>query len=459
MTLTGLLILSSGFFLMTFATVHAVIPRVRNLFYGWKLVGLTMVSNALAALIWGGVGVWVKALELNFGWSRTQLTGAFALTQLEGSIIGPFMGYLIDRLGPQRVVFVGLTVVGLGFIVFSRTTNLPIFYLSFVIIMTGASAGFWLPFMTTINRWFNRKRSTAMAIAGEGIPLGSILLIPLLAWAVTPGHLGWSATALWVGIILMAVAWPISAGIRTRPQDYGQQPDGGPLSNLQEEQQTTAADTPDQNRLEEGQPDFTARQAIRTSAFWLITIGHSLSSMFIATLTVHLVPMLTDQGLSLQTAAYVWSAMRGVEAVFQLVGGYLGDRFPKNRVLFGFSTLQAVGFTLAAFVHNLPMAMLFALLYGAGHGGRVPLTSAIRGDYFGQKAFATITGISLAPNYAFAVVAPMLAATMFDARGDYALSFLILGGLGSMSGVCFLFAKKPESVDSVRRFGVAQSRV
>jgi len=141
-----------------------------------------------------------------------------------------------------------------------------------------------------------------------------------------------------------------------------------------------------------------------------------------------------------------------------LVGGYLGDRFPKNLVLFGFTTLQAVGFTLVAFVHTLPMAILAMVIFGAGFGGRRPITNAIRGDYFGKRAFATITGISMAPNYALWVAAPLLAATMFDARGDYTLAFLILGGLGSMSGVCFLFAKKPESVDSAQRFDVAASR-
>ena len=457
MTLTGLLILSSGFFLMTFATFQAVTPRVRNLFYGWKLVGVTMVASALASPVWSGVGVWIRVLEIEFGWSRTQLTGAIALTQLEGSIIGPFMGYLTDRLGPRRMVFIGLTVVGLGFLVLSRTTNLPMFYLSYFIIMTGGSAGFWLPFMTAINRWFNRKRSTAMAIAGEGSPLGSILLVPLLAWSVTPGHLGWSTTALWTGIIFLVVAWPISAAIRTRPEDYGQHPDGEPPPNLREEQ-TASGDTLVRNRLEIDQPDFTARQAMRTSAFWLITFGHALSLMLVSTLTVHLVPMLTDQGLSLQTASFVWSVVMGVWAVFQLVGGYLGDRLPKNLVLFGFTTLQAAAFTFAAFVHSLPMAMLFAVLYGVGFGGRFPITSAIRGDYFGRKAFATITGISMAPGYALMLAAPMLAATMFDARGSYTLPFLILGGLGSMSGVCFLFAKKPGSVDFTRRFGVAQSQ-
>ena len=72
--------------------------------------------------------------------------------------------------------------------------------------------------------------------------------------------------------------------------------------------------------------------------------------------------------------------------------------------------------------------------------------------------YATITGISMAPNYILMLAAPLLAATMFDARGDYTLPFLILGGLGAMSGVFFLFARKPQSVDPVRRFGVARSQ-
>ena len=78
--------------------------RVLGLFYGWKLVGLTLLVTALAGgPVWNGVGVWVKALEMHFGWSRTQLTGAFSMAQLEGSLIGPLMGYLIDKLGPRRM--------------------------------------------------------------------------------------------------------------------------------------------------------------------------------------------------------------------------------------------------------------------------------------------------------------------------------------------------------------------
>lgn len=133
-------------------------------------------------------------------------------------------------------------------------------------------------------------------------------------------------------------------------------------------------------------------------------------------------------------------------AVFQLIGGYLSDRLPRNQVLFGFAALQTAGFILAAFIDTLPMAILFAVVYGAGFGGRVPITTAIRGDYFGNKAFATITGISMAPLYLLMLAAPLFAAFMFDSTGSYTVAFLILGGLGSMSGVMFLFAKKPVSL-------------
>ena len=166
---------------------HNEAIRERGIFYGWWLVGLFVLVNAMVSgPVFGGVGVWVKSLEQHFGWSRTQLTGAFAIAQLEGSILGPPIGYITDRVGARRMVLTGLLIMGVGFVLFSQTTNLAIFYLSYTIIMMGGAAGVWLPLMTTLNRWFVRKRSTAMAIGGEGFFLGGILMVPIMAWAVSP---------------------------------------------------------------------------------------------------------------------------------------------------------------------------------------------------------------------------------------------------------------------------------
>ena len=411
------------------------------------MVSSALLVNALSSgPVWSGVGVWIKALELQFGWSRAQLTGAFSMAQLEGSIIGPLMGYLIDRLGPRRMVLIGMVITGLGFLLFSRTENIFTFYLSYGLIMLGTAAGTWLPYMSVVNRWFVRKRDLAMAIAGEGSPLGGLVLLPILAWAVTPGSHGWSVTAQWIGVVFLCLAWPMSRLIRVRPEDYGLRPDGDPPDQVVRE-----AVRPVRRAASPDQLQFTGRQAIRTHAFWLITFGHACSSILFATLTVHLVPMLTDRGLSLQAAANMFSLVMGVAAIFQLIGGYAGDRLPKNAVIAFFGFIQAGGFLMAVLVDSFPMAVLFAITFGVGFGGRNPLTTAIRGDYFGEKAFATITDISSAPMYALMLAAPLFAAFMFDATESYTVSFLIIGGLGVMSGVLFLLAKKPTSLPQERR--------
>ena len=417
------------------------------MFYGWVIVANALFVNGLSSgPVWSGVGVWIKALELHFHWSRAQLTGAFSMAQLEGSIIGPLMGYLIDKLGPRRMVFIGLVITGLGFLLFSRTESLIVFYVSYGLIMLGTAAGTWLPYMAVVNRWFARKRGMAMAIAAEGSPLGGLALLPILAWAVTPDNHGWDVTARWIGVVFLALALPMSLLIRERPEDYGVLPDGDPPDAASDETPGRGARPHYRGGLQ-----FTARQALRTHAFWFITFGHAFSTILYATLTVHLVPMLTDQGLSLQSASYVFSVSLGVAAVFQLIGGYVGDRIPINIAIAIFGFIQAGGFLMAVLIDSFPMAMLFAVLFGAGFGGRNPLTTAIRGEYFGTNAFATITGLSSAPMYAFMLAAPLFAAFVFDSTGSYTIAFLIIGGLGMMSGVLFLLARKPASLPVDRR--------
>ena len=417
--------------------------QTKNNFYGWRMVVFALLINTFASgPIWGATGVWVRALELHFTWSRTQLTGAFSIAQFQGSLIGPVVGYFIDRLGPRRMVLFGLLLIGAGFMLFSATTNLVVFYLSFAVLMVGSSAGAWLPLMTALNRWFRRRRGSAMGIAGSGYFLGGVVAAPILAWSVDPDHLGWRATAFWIGVIFLVTAWPLSRLIRDRPEQYGQLPAGDtPPTVLDEDSAATIGPNPfTETRPLEG---FTVREALRTRAFWLITVGHAMTSMLIATMTVHMVPMLTDQGLSLQMAANAWATLMSVGFAFQLIGGFVGDRVPKNLAIAFFSLVQAIGFAMAVFVESTGMAFVFAAVYGVGVGGRNPLTISIRGDYFGEKAFATITGISMAPLYGFMVGAPLFAAYIFDTRGSYTLAILILAALGVFGALLFVFATKP----------------
>ena len=299
--------------------------------------------------------------------------------------------------------------------------------------------GGWMPLMAALNKWFDRRRSFAMGIASSGFSLGGLTLIPILAWSVAPEHIGWHMTARWIGVVFLVMAWPLSQLIRSRPEDYGQLPDGESYP------QGTSAQVEVGVEVDGPVPEtgFTGREAILTKAFWLIAIGQGCSTMTIATLTVHLVPSLVDQGLTLQTAAFVWATMLGVSWVSQVVGGYLGDKIEKNVGMAILSWVMATGLCLAAFTDTPLMALVFAVVYGVGFGARIPLGTAIRGEYFGRKAFGTIMGLSAVPMAVFMMAGPIFAGWMFDARGSYFIAFIILAGVASLGGFLLLIVKKP----------------
>ena len=163
-----------------------------------------------------GMAVWNPVLRGHFGWSRSQLALAFSLTRVEGSIMGPIAGYIIDKIGPRSMVFVGLSVMGGGFLIFSQVRELWHLYVAFIVMSAGAGMGAWLPMMTVLNSWFIRRRSMAMACAMEGYSLGGIALLPALAWAIDPdeiGRFGWRMTAAGIGVFALLAAFPISRSL------------------------------------------------------------------------------------------------------------------------------------------------------------------------------------------------------------------------------------------------------
>ena len=89
------------------------------------------------------MGLWAVALERSFGWNRTKLSLALTFTRVEGGILGPAEGYLIDKIGTKRMVFVGMVVMGLGWVLFSRINGLTLFYVSYLVIALGQGVGGW----------------------------------------------------------------------------------------------------------------------------------------------------------------------------------------------------------------------------------------------------------------------------------------------------------------------------
>ena len=382
--------------------------------------------------------VWAVALEREFGWPRAQLGLALTLTRVESGVIGPLEGYLTDRFGTRKMVLIGLVILGGAFIFFSRVENLWTFYLAYVLMSLGQGLGSWIPLMTTLNKWFSRRRSSAIGWANVVSRFGALVLVPAIAWCVAdaPGRIGWQMTALIIGIGILALAGPLASVIRNDPRDYREVPDGGPP-------RASAAGPAPAPASQPRQQDMTATEALRTPAFWLIAFGHGFTSMVILAIMTHLGLLMVDKGYTGEDAGWVVAAYTGVAMLFQLVGGYAGDRMSKRVALAFFTSVQAAGVLVLVIAGSLPMFYLFAVLFGAGFGGRNPLTVAIRADYFGTGSFGKILGFSTVPMNLLLLTASPFAGWMSDRYGNYELAFLILAGLNLLGALCFLASARP----------------
>ena len=403
-----------------------------DVFYGWWLVGVAAFLLTLMSLtVFQGLGTILVALERQFGWSRTALSGAFSLARVEGAILGPVEGFLVDRVGTRKMVFIGYILMGLGFLWLGQVETLWAFYASFMLITLGSGLGGWLAIIAMVNNWFTRQRTFAMASAMSGIHFGG-LLVPLLALGIEAFEFSGAATI--IGVFLLIVVGPAAKAIRNHPEDMGLQPDGD-SENSSESVLT-----------EDDEPDFTAAQALRTPAFWILTVMQVASSVAIVTLALHLVPKLTDMGMTLSGAGTVVLTYTIVALPSQFLSGYFADRLPKTLMIAIFLAIQGIALTIIAFADTILLAYIFALLYGIGFGGRNPLTTAIRGEYFGRKAFATIMGISQFPMNIGMIGAPLFAGYMFDTTNSYVIPFSVFAILTFFGAFLMLFVKKPRKL-------------
>jgi sugar phosphate permease len=384
------------------------------------------------------MSVWAIALEREFGWNRTQLGFALTFTRVEGGLMGPLEGYLTDKVGTRRMVFVGLTILGGAFIFFGFVQNLWMFYLAYVLMAVGQGLGSWIPLMTMLNRWFHRRRAMALGWSNMGSRAGALILVPLIAWSIAPDRLGWRETAIILGIFMVVVAGPVSRLIRNQPQDIGLLPDGDKPVPAGPAMIAAGAAAPAQV-----EDDFTASEALRTPAFWLIAFGHGFTSMVILAIMAHLGLLMVDKGYDIQDAAFVVSVYTAVAMGFQLVGGYLGGKIPIRFALAFFTTLQAAGVVALVLADSLQSFYFFAILFGAGFGGRNPLTVAIRGDYFGSASFGKILGLSTVPMNLLLLIAAPLVGWMRDVQGTYTDAFLVMVVANLAGAACFIMAKRP----------------
>lgn len=402
-----------------------------KVFYGWKMVAAGAGMQFLhSALMYQSFGAYFALLMEEFGWSKTAIAVAAALQPMEAAILGPFLGWVLDRFGPQRMIRLGVVIMSLGFAVFATVDSLATFYFAFFVIALGSSLCGFFPMNVAVIHWFERKRARALSMMALGLALGGVA-VPLVA-VVMQGY-GWRVAALASAVVILVVGWPIARVIRGRPERYGEYVDGEPPT-------IAPAGVPQ----EAPRREFSAGEALRTRAFWMISLGHGFALLVVSAVNVHAVSHLTQSlDLSLVQASGVVTLMTVAQVGGVLLSSAIGDRFDKRHLSALCMLMHSSGLLMLAYATGPAMLLAFALLHGCGWGLRGPLMQAIRADFFGKRAIGMILGISSLIMVIGQVGGPMLAAVVADLTGHYRIGFTILACAAGLGAGFFLFARRP----------------
>ncbi|MFH1568968.1 MAG: MFS transporter [Gemmatimonadota bacterium] len=191
--------------------------RPSEVFYGWWIVaGGFTIQMLNGALLFHAFSAYVLPLQAEFGWNRTQLSGAFSMARAESGILGPIQGWLIDRYGPRRIMRIGTVLFAAGFFFFGRADSIYSFYGAFAVIALGSSLGGFMPITATVTSWFRRWRATALGLMLAGMGAGGLML-PGVVWLLNT-H-GWRAAAQGSALLILAVGLPATQLMRRRPPE------------------------------------------------------------------------------------------------------------------------------------------------------------------------------------------------------------------------------------------------
>jgi MFS family permease len=338
-----------------------------------SVVGLTFGPSAIAVL---GFGVFVRPLEAEFGWTRTQVSLASVIISWMIVLVSPLQGILIDRFGARPVVLCSIPAFAAGIAaLYVLPNNLAVFYLMWVIIPVLA-VGLWpLAYLKAVSTWFDRRLGLAIGIANAGIGIGSAL-VPLIAGTLIATY-GWRSGYLGLAIIALAVTWPVSwlflreqhAVGEARKPGAGQAP---PLFGI------------------------PFKEAARTRSFWLLAGAYFLLGVINTALITQQIPMLIDSGLTPQAAAFVQSVFGIAMMVGRLGTGYVIDRVFAPWVMIVVSLGAAIA--CAMYGSGVAGAMVFvsACLIGLVVGAEFDVLAFMIKRYFGIVAYGRLYGVIFA---------------------------------------------------------------
>lgn len=369
-----------------------------ELVVGWRVVlgAFIGIGSGFASLYFYTAGIFIKPLAAEFGWTRGEASLG-SMSTLIGVLAFPLAGRLIDRFGEVRVAFVSGVALALSFAMLGWFINGLTSYVLLIVLLTAASAGsISIAYNRIIVRHFVAQRGTALGLALTGTAIGSAIVGPTLAPYI--GTHGWRQGYFALSLLSLVMLCVAILLLRPFSERAARQSAGAGNAN-------------------------GWRAISRHPAFLPISVMIFLASTAVLGSTTHIVPLLTDQGLSLPEAAGIASMLGFSVICGRVLTGYLLDRWDAGIVTCALFSLASLG-TLSLWTGNPALTVVGAVLIGFGVGTEGDLLAFLLGRRFSTREFGSVYGLIFGVHALGGGLGGVVAGASFDWTGDYRIWLL-----------------------------------
>ncbi len=381
-----------------------------HFFYGWVIVITFLISGIAIYGIRFSYGVFFKSIATEFSLTRTAASSVFSVSLLVSGIFAFLLGWALDKYGPKVALTLMGLFTGIGLITTSMVNSLWQLYITYSLLLAMGLSGIFTVPMSTVSRWFDKKRGLAAGIASSGIGLGTFIMAPFATYILI--NFNWRISFIIIGLMAWIIIIPISRLLKKSPYVIGALPDGVRVA---------PKDIANNFPLSTG---LSLREAIRTRSFWVIIFLYLFFSSTFLFIMAHLIPHVTDVGFSAMEAATVFSLMGIVAIAGRILMGITSDRIGRRTAVVICALLQSVAVLWLIWANDLWMLQLFAVVYGFAFSGMGPSLAALISDTFGLRKIGAIIGALDVGFGLGAAIGPAVGGLVFDAGNSYSLAFL-----------------------------------
>jgi MFS family permease len=410
-----------------------------DVFYGWYVLASSFFLLFFQSGARFSFGIMFKPMAAELGWNRASISSAFFLNAVFFALTMSLAGKLYDRYGPRWVILISTVLLGAGYISTSQVYSLWQFHLFYGVLTAVGIGGASVPLIAALmSKWFARRRGLAISLALSGNCLGQFVMVPIINWVVFA--YGWRFSYVLLGFIILAGnILLVLTVIKGDPEDMGFKPHGY--------DSVDAATIPEKPNNTVPRPnDLSLMQASKTPSFWFFLLFMFICGSGDFLVAAHLVPVVTDYGVSPTAAANMmaWFGLLSMGGI--LIAGPASDLIG-NKIPIALTFVLRLILFLMILKYPSPITFfIFAVGFGFTLLITAPLTTTLVGRLYGFSHMGMISGFITTIHHLGGGFWAFMGGALFDKTGSYQITFTLSAALAIVAIISTLAIKEKRHI-------------